>query len=79
MDASLSKGDTIPSIRQLAGADGLGVGLGVDWIDSQRHRNHTVAAIHRFKGGGLGTCFCEGDTVPSVRQLAGADGLGVSF
>ena len=79
MCASLGEGDTVPSVRQLAGADGLGVGFGINRINSQRHRDYTVAAIHRFKGSGLGTGFGEGNAIPSVRQLAGADSLGISF
>ena len=79
MGAGLGECNTVPSVRQLAGADGTGVGLGVDWINNQSHRDYGVAAINRFKCGGLGAGLSEGDAVPGVGQLAGADGAGVGL
>ena len=79
LGASFVEGNTIPSIGQLAGANGLGVGFGIDRINRQSHRNHRVATIDCLKGGGLGASFVEGNTIPSIGQLAGADSLGVGF
>ena len=75
--ASFSKGDTIPSVRQQTGTNGSCIGDLIGREGCQGHGNNAVAAIHSFKGSSLGAGFGEGDTVPSVGQLARTNGAGV--
>ena len=75
MSTSFGELDAIPGVWQLAGANGSGVCFGVNRINDQRHRDHTVTAIDGFKSGGLSTGFGELNAIPCVGQLAGADSL----
>ena len=69
--------DAVPSVGELAGTDGMGVGDGVGRFYKQGHRNYRVAAMDGLEGGALGSRLGEGDAVPSVGELVSADGLGV--
>ena len=78
MGAGFGEGDTVPFVRQSAGADGSFVGDVVNRVDRQGHDHNGVAAINRLQCGGQSAGLGEGDTVPLVRQSAGADGSLVS-
>ena len=79
MGAGLGELDAVPGVWQLTGTDGAGVGLGVDRINGQRHGNNGVAAINSWQSGGLSTSFGELNAVPSIWQLAGTNGFGISY
>ena len=78
MRACFCKSNAIPSIGQLARTDGLGIAHLISWEGRQGHGNNGVTTIHRFQCGGLGTSFGELYTIPSIRQLAGTDGLDIA-
>ena len=77
MGAGLGEGDTVPGVRQLAGADGAGVGFGINRINCQRHCYDGVATSGSLQRSSLSTSFGEGNTVPCVGQLAGANSHGI--
>ena len=66
--ASGIKGNLVPSIRQFAFTNGIGICHRVGRIDHERLRDHRVAAVNRLQSISLRTSFDKGDTVPSIRQ-----------
>ena len=77
MRTSLSKGDTVPLVRQSAGADGSLVSDIVNRVDNEVHRNDGVATVRGLHRHGLRTGLVEDDLVPGVRQCAFANDFGV--
>ena len=77
MGARLREGNTVPAVGELVSADGHGVIDGVGRVDNQGHRNDGVAAIHALESGALGARFREGDPVPGMGELIGANDGGV--
>ena len=77
LGARFREGDLVPGMGEIVGANDGGVGDGVERFDDQRHGNDRVAAADGRQGGALGARLREGDTVPCVGELVGADGLSV--
>ena len=72
------KDNCIPSVRQLALTNGLGVAHRISRINSQSHRHHRVTAGDSRQGHHLRTSLGKLYAVPGVRQLALANGLGIA-
>ena len=76
--ASLAELYAVPSVGQLAFADGLGIAHRKGRINSQSHRHYRVATVGSLQGHRLCASLAELYAVPSVGQLAFADGLGIA-
>ena len=72
------EGDTVPFVRQFAGADGLGIGGGEAFLDNEGDRDDGVATVGGNQRVILRASLSEFDTLVGVRQLAGADGPSVN-
>ena len=70
--------NVVPSIRQFALADGLGIAHVVGRVDNQGHSYHGVTAIDSLQGHVLRPCSVEYNVVPCIGQFALADGLGIA-